>query len=124
MPNKLLHKTDGWLGFYCPECEEYFSGSFYLETQFRYRPGALWLANFITHYRHNHTDWDKQKYKLNGNKVSYKKGKSLMNEYIKQLLINKFPALLKENDILLSDFELLENTNNQTINLYKLKILS
>lgn len=99
---------------YCPACKKYFEESRYLKQQFPNKK-ARWLANVIMHYLHCHTNWDKNKYKLNGNKGNYEKDKAAVNEYIKQLLIRKYPDFLKANEITVNEFKKLLNTNQQTI---------
>lgn len=89
----------------------------YLERKFRHDEKALWLSNLITHYRHEHTNWDKNKYKLNGNKGIYDKDKAAVNEYIKQVIIRKYPEFLKQHKINSEVFKKLQNTTNQTIKL-------
>ncbi len=102
---------------YCPQCNKYFEESRYLKIFFSNDVKTRWLANLIMHYRHVHTNWDKNKYKLNGNKGVYEKDKNAVNEYIKQVIIKKYSEFLKVNQITKEHFMKLQNTNQQTINL-------
>lgn len=110
--------------YYCPKCESYFQGTYYLDRQFGKYPKTRWLANLITHYRHEHTNWDKNKYVLLPNSrkpqgQDYEKDKAAINEYIKQWLIRKHHNLLKENKITEQIFKNLKGTKPETIRLYK-----
>ncbi len=115
-----LIKEDPGYGFtaavYCPHCQKSFGESRYLRNQF---PDikTRWLANMITHWRHVHTNWDKNKYKLNGNKGIYEMDKAAVNEYIKQVVIKKYSGFLKEHGINEKHFAILLNTNKQTLKL-------
>lgn len=115
-----LIKEDPGYGFtaavYCPHCQKSFWESRYLRNQFPDK-NTRWLANMITHWRHVHTNWDKSKYKLNGNKGIYEKDKIAVNEYIKQVIIKKYAEFLKSQGITSEHFKRLLNTNSQTINL-------
>lgn len=108
---------EDFYGCYCPVCGKYFSISEYLSRKFGNDESLCWLANMITHYRHVHTNWDKNKYKLNGNKGIYEKDKAAVNEYIKQVVIRKYSGFLKEHGINEKHFAVLLNTNNQTLKL-------
>ncbi len=55
----------------------------------------------------------------NKSKNGYDKDKMAVNEYIKQLLIRKYPDLLTENGITDAHFAELQNTNQQTLSLAK-----
>jgi hypothetical protein len=102
---------------YCPICERYREGSSYLYAIFP-EEKTLWIANMITHYRHNHTNWDKSNYRLHSkSKNGYNKDKAAVNEYIKQLLIRKYSVLLKENKITSEHFGKLQNTTTDTLKL-------
>ena len=53
--HKYRHRS-----FYCPICEQRFDTSDYLSGVFKGNDRAMWLANMVMHYRHNHiTSWNK-----------------------------------------------------------------
>jgi hypothetical protein len=112
----------------CPSCEDYFQCSSYLAEVFADNPKAEWLANMVTHYRHDHlTSWNK----CWGRYGSYYRGywfkdydeeKAKVNERQKRQILRQCKDFLIENNFTVKDFECLQNTTEETILLAK-KIL-
>lgn len=112
----------------CPSCEEYFQCSSYLAEVFADNPKVEWLANMVTHYRHDHlTSWNK----CWGRYGSYYRGywfkdydeeKAKVNERQKRQILRQCKDFLIENNFTVKDFECLQNTTEETILLAK-KIL-
>lgn len=113
------NRYDGY-SLYCPLCKSRFHGSDYLETVFE-DEAQLWLANMVMHYRHNHiTSWNKcwgrygSRYRQNwfGN---YDEEKAKVNERAKRQIIRKAKDYLNAIGVKVSDFEVLQNTTEETL---------
>lgn len=107
---------------YCPMCDEYFSDSEYLRTVFEDEK-QLWLANMVTHYRHNHiTSWNKcwgygggrYRNKWFGN---YDNEKREVNERAKRQILRKCKSYLNANGFTSADFDALKSTDYKTMEL-------
>lgn len=107
---------------FCPICSSEFLGSDYLRVVFKdYK--TRWLANMVTHYRHNHiTSWNKC-WGKNGSRYrsnwfgDYDAEKMKINERAKRQIIRKAKQYLNTNGINVSHFLELENTEERTITL-------
>lgn len=118
--SNLLNYRPSWYGhkYYqvkCPKCNMWFDGSDYLRKVFDGK--TLWLANLITHYRHDHTDWNSLYPYLYG--IEYDGAKIEYNEKCKQDIIVNCKDFLTNNRITLDDFLALQNTSQETIDLFK-----
>jgi hypothetical protein len=89
---------------------------------------VLWLANMITHYRHEHiTSWNKcwgynGRYYRSGWFGDYESEKMMVNERAKRQIVRKANQFLIDNKIELEHFRQLQNTSEETIRLVE-KIL-
>lgn len=108
----------------CPICGQMFSCSEYLKGVIKDEK-VLWLANMITHYRHNHiTSWNKcwernGGYYRNGWFGDYNEEKKLVNERAKRQIIRKAKEFLIENEFTVEHFEQLQDSTEKTIELAK-----
>lgn len=109
---------------YCPICRSTFNHSAYLRTVID-DPRVLWIANMITHYRHNHiTSWNKC-WGYGGGRYrskwfgDYETEKRKVNERAKRQIIRKAKAFLKLHDIKSAHFKGLEHNDEETIKLAK-----
>lgn len=113
--------------FYCPICNREYKESNYLAeaiTDIKVR----WLANMITHYRHDHiTSWNKcwAEYGNNYRRGwfgDYEEEKKKVNERAKRQIIRKCFAYLSEHGINADHFQILQNTTPETLELINNKI--
>lgn len=116
-----MEKTEYLRNSVCPICNQKVKESDYLKTIFFGKPEVEWIANLVTHYRHNHiTSWNKcwgyggNRYRSNwfGN---YEEEKALVNERAKRQLIRKGFEILKLNGIKSEHFATLQNTTEETL---------
>jgi hypothetical protein len=105
----------------CPICHSRVTKSDYLNEIFGEEPQVEWIANLITHYRHDHiTSWDKC-WGRNGSAYrgywfkDYEEEKSKVNERAKRQIIRKGHKILIQNGITTEHFKRLQNTTEQTI---------
>jgi len=105
----------------CPICHLKVNQSDYLETVFENEPQTLWLANLVTHYRHDHiTSWNKC-WGPNGKSYrghwfgDYDEEKSKYNERAKRQYIRKGGEILIANGVTVETFKTLQNTTQKTI---------
>ena len=105
----------------CPICHEEIEKSPYLSELFKDDLQTQWVANLVTHYRHNHiTSWNKcwgyhgDLYRKNwfGN---YDEEKRLVNERAKRQLIKKGHRILSENGVTVETFHKLKHTTSKTL---------
>jgi hypothetical protein len=81
--------------FYDPLKQAYYPQSEYLSAVFAENEKALWLANMITHYRHNHIEWWDKCWGRNGGRYQgswfgeYEEEKRKVNESSKRQIIRK-----------------------------------
>ena len=115
------YETDFGSHFFCPKCDAMIPASYYLGKAISSKK-ACWIANMVTHWRHQHTDWDANKFRLNGRKGIYENDKKKVNEYIKQLLIKKFTTFLIEHNITAEHFKQLQNSDKVTVQLAESKL--
>jgi hypothetical protein len=110
---------------YCPICNRYFETSDYLSQIFE-EDRTKWLANMITHYRHNHiSSWNKawgkngSSYRENweGSK-EYDELKIEVNERAKRQILRKCKAFMIQNGFNISHVKSLSNTTQATIDFY------
>lgn len=106
--------------FYCPICNKKFLRSEYLQKQFG-DTKAGWLANMVTHYRHDHLkSWDRcwgryGSHYRSGWFGDYEEEKEKVNERAKRQIIRKALAFLKHHQITADTFEQLRNNSSETI---------
>lgn len=112
----------------CPICHQTVKKSDYLHKIFADEPIVEWLANLITHYRHDHlTSWNKcwgyngYRYR-NGWFKDYDTEKNKVNERAKRQLIRKGLSILIENGVKPSHFKRLQNTTKETLQLAEVKL--
>lgn len=113
---------------YCPLCSAYFRASSYLKDVIK-KPKTLWLANMVTHYRHNHIkswnrcwDYHSGSYYRGYWFGDYHEEKSKINERAKRQIIRKATNYLVFHEIRRIDFEGLEYNDPKTIALIKKKL--
>lgn len=109
---------------YCPICNQYFNTSEYLNSNFKNDHKARWLANMVTHHRHEHiTSWDnswsRNGYARNYLNVDYTKEKHKVNERAKRQILRKCKEYMIENGFCAEDILKLKGTEKETIELYK-----
>lgn len=108
---------------YCPLCNRHFKQSEYLSSVFLENNKAAWLANMVTHYRHNHiTSWNKCWGQHGGRYRSnwfgdYDEEKRKVNERAKRQIIRKATSFLKGHKITVEDFKHLQNNEASTLKL-------
>lgn len=107
---------------YCPLCQTYFQESDYLRSVIADN-GTLWIANNITHYRHNHIEsWNKcwgyggGRYR-SGWFGDYDNEKRKVNERAKRQLIRKAGGYMRAKFITSKHFEGLEHNDPETLQL-------
>ena len=112
----------------CPSGNHLFNGSTYLGNLFADDPKAKWLANMVTHYRHNHIKSWNRNWGYNGHyyrkaynftKDQYARRKHEINERAKRQIARKAKAFLLANGIGISTLLKLEGTEQETIDLWK-----
>lgn len=110
---------------YCPICTQYFETSEYL-NQHVDDEHTRWLANMVTHYRHNHIiSWDKSwgynghYYRKNwqGNR-DYDELKAAVNERAKRQILRKCKDYMITHGFEVNHVINLRNTTQKTIDLY------
>lgn len=113
----------------CPICNSYFETSHFLNEAIE-GEHTRWLANMVTHYRHNHiTSWNNM-WGRNGNyyrnrwcdNISYDELKIDFNERAKRQILRKCKSYLIENKFTTDHVKQLEHSDIKTIHLYE-KIL-
>lgn len=111
---------------YCPICGERFAESAYLATVFAGDERARWLANMVTHYRHEHRAWDRSHPYLTRRygEATYERQKQKINEQAKRQIIRKATAYLLHHGVQPEHFALLEGTENKTLALAHKKLMS
>jgi hypothetical protein len=105
----------------CPICDKKFTPSEYLASVFPDQPLELFIANLITHYRHEHiTSWNKAWGRYGSSYrqkwlTEYEDEKSKVNERAKRQIIRKALPVLQELGITSNTFSNLEGTTAETI---------
>ena len=106
--------------FHCPICGELYDGSDYLKTVFQDQR-SLWLANMVTHYRHNHISWWNNCWGRYGNSYrgywfkDYDEEKAKVNEAAKRQIARLSKGFLMRNGIGVIHFTALQGTTEKTI---------
>lgn len=123
-PASLPPLFDSQGAVYCPICKKSVGSSDYLKTVIQ-DERVLWIANMITHYRHNHiTSWNKcwgrggGRYR-NGWFGDYDEEKKLVNERAKRQIIRKCKHYLMLHEIKAEHYEQLQSNDEKTIALAK-----
>jgi hypothetical protein len=106
--------------YWNPVENNYEESSEYLSTIFKDEPKTLWIANMVTYYRHTLKSWNNtwNRGGYGWNKIStevYEQEKIKVNERQKRKIVKNHSKLLIENNIELSDFLKLQNTDEKTI---------
>lgn len=125
---EVVTKEENYSLQWCPICKKHFETSDYLSTVFECQH-TLWLANMVTHFRHNHiTSWDKQ-WGKNGHyyrsafpERDYDEMKKEVNERAKRQILRKCKTYMLEHGFKVEHVESLQNTTEKTLELYR-KIL-
>lgn len=127
--NPLIYSEGGVTMFYCPLCNRWHIASDYLRTVFKDNR-ELWLANMVTHYRHEHiTSWNKMwgryghYYQEAAHFHDYDEEKHIVNERAKRQIIRKATDFLRENGITPATFRALQFTTEETMALAEKKLL-
>lgn len=120
--------------YYCPMCNSYFPEHEGLsKAKAKITEGAYWLANMVTHYRHNHIkSWNKMWSKRTGgyyrdsfgyDDTQYKKRKEEINERAKRQIIRKGKDYLMFHNITSKQFmELLKGMDEATLKVAREKL--
>jgi len=110
---------------FCPMCNHYFKTSEYLNDIFAKDEKARWLANMVTHHRHEHiSSWDST-WGRNGyanrflSDVDYDEEKRKVNERAKRQILRKSRDYMILNGFTVEDVLKLQNTETKTIELYQ-----
>ena len=108
----------------CPICDETFACSDYLAKTFADDPRVEWLANMVTHYRHDHRAWDRSHGYISRKygEATYERQKAKINEQAKRQIIRKATAFLNEHRITVDHFRRLQGTDEKTIGLADKKL--
>jgi hypothetical protein len=114
---------------FCPMCNDYFKESAYLAAAIS-DIRARWIANMVTHYRHQHiTSWNKMwgtygdHYQQAAHFRNYEVEKNKVNERAKRQIIKKCTAYLIEHEITKEHFFMLENNDDsKTVELLDKKL--
>jgi hypothetical protein len=107
--------------FYCPFCEAEHIKSDYLSKAFADDTKVQWLANMVTHYRHDHTDWDN--IWPNTEKWQYEIRKEAINNKIKIEILKYAKDFLIERGITAQHFTRLAGHLNYDTQLKLIKQL-
>ena len=106
----------------CPICHYTIKQSDYLASVFADDQQALWLANLVTHYRHNHINWWNKCWGKNGSYYldsfpfgDYDQEKKKVNESAKRQLIRKGSKIMFDNGITPDTFRKLECVDPDTL---------
>jgi hypothetical protein len=107
--------------FYDPIKGTFYPLSEYLTSVFAENQKALWLANMITHYRHNHIEWWNKCWGRNGGRYQgnwfgeYEEEKRKVNESSKRQIIRKCRDYMIYHHIGVEVFQLLDNNDPKTL---------
>ncbi len=118
---KVFRETEKEIiNIYCPICDRYFPGSDYLADQIK-DDKVLWVANMVTHYRHEHiTSWNKC-WGKNGNSYmanwfgEYELEKKKINERAKCQIIRKCNEYMNNFSIGIEHLKQLQNNDVKTL---------
>ena len=110
----------------CPICNSFFETSSFLNENIQ-DEHARWLANMVTHYRHNHiSSWNRSwgrngnQYRSGwGNQLDYDELKIDVNERAKRQILRKCKKYMIENGFKVDHIKMLNHTDDKTFNLYK-----
>jgi len=100
---------------YCPLCDEYYLTSEYLHTVFEKEPKAEFLANLVTHYRHNHINYYDNSVGYVCRFHDYDTFKRIVNNCAKRQIIRKAKDYLINVGITVEDFCRLQSTDENTV---------
>ena len=122
----IYHESSDEYIVYCPICGYFFEGSPYLYSIFKDDKKVLWLANMVTHYRHEHiTSWNKywgwggRYYRKAAHFGDYDTEKSIYNERAKRQIARKATSYMLENGVSIDSYARLQGTTTETIETVK-----
>ena len=122
----IYHESSNEYIVYCPICGYFFEGSPYLYSIFKDDKKVLWLANMVTHYRHEHiTSWNKYwgwggyYYRKAAHFGDYDTEKSIYNERAKRQIARKATSYMLENGVSIDSYARLQGTTTETIETVK-----
>lgn len=110
----MVSLLDGKGLVYCPLCDDHFSESEYLQTVFT-DVKSRWLANMVTHYRHEHVNYYNNSVGYVSVYHDYDQFKHLANERAKRQILRKCLTFLKQHTFVPSDFKALQGTDDKTL---------
>jgi hypothetical protein len=123
-------KEDYFQNKICSICSRKVEQSGYLNQIFKDEPEVNYLANIVTHYRHNHIDsWNKcwgrhgSRYRSNWF-GDYDEEKNKVNERSKRQIIRKGKDILNRLGIRPKLFEKLQNTEEKTMGLARIILIT
>jgi len=105
---------------YCPICQNRFPFSEYLSTVIADEK-TLWLANFVTHFRHSHRAWDRNAGYI-ARHHDYDAAKDTINEQAKRQLVRKAAGFLRSHGIGAEHFMSLKDTTEETMVVVRKKL--
>lgn len=112
-------------GFFCPMCNGYYEDSSYLKSVLS-KEKTLWIANMITHYRHQHVRWWDNRWGRNGyggrKYGDYDKEKIELNNSSKRQIIRKCKDFLELHGIGKKHFLELQENDEKTLSLINKKL--
>lgn len=115
-----IKQTNGDWFFYDPLDNKYYLVSGYLYQIFKDHLDSLWIANMVTHYRHNHIKYWNRCWGGNGKRYrkdwfsSYDDEKKKVNERAKRQIVRKCWPYMKWHGITAQSFDRLEQTEEKT----------
>lgn len=98
--------------FYCPICDSWKEGSDYL-FQVISSKNQLWIANMVTHYRHNHIRYWDNSVNYISKFLDYDLQKQIVNERCKRNIIRKCRETMNNEDITAEDVKNLSPDTEQ-----------
>jgi rubredoxin len=114
----------------CPICHQQIKRSDYINDIFHNEPEVEWLANLVTHYRHDHlVSWNKC-WGYRGSSYrskwfsDYETEKAKINERAKRQIIRKGHNILIKNGLKPGHFSKLQNTSPETMKIAEKKLSS
>jgi hypothetical protein len=115
MNNNYIKKENDVKEIYCPLCEDWVFGSDYLFNNIKEIDG-IWVANMITHYRHEHRNWDNQ-WGYISRFHNYDDAKLKVNNQIKRVLLRKkiFKKFIIDNKITKNAFLSLTHNDDKVL---------
>ena len=101
-------------GVYCPLCDDRFAPSEYLTTVFTDLK-INWLAQLVTHYRHNHIEYYDHSVGFHSMRGTYEPFKHVVNERIKRQILRKCQGYMRFLGLGARDLKELQGTTEETL---------